>query len=335
MGAFRKGFTIIETMLFLALSGLLLVGLLGGLGGNIARQRYNDAVQDVVNMLRDQYSFVSDTQISLRLNENGKDDATCYGLTGYDKSTGPGDYFKSAAHNTPDWISYRGRTNCVIYGAVVTINEKYIETTELIGKDYQTVSRSLENGIPSNISDIKVLGEYVNANNLFVGCDSDYKNCYIRSADNSRIQYTKWGTRLLDTKGDPIKKTLLIFRSPRDGAIRTYVMNELPKVGDQEFKYDDINKEGEGKGRLLVGNGNDLDTYGINRYFKEDDKFKQDVDLDICVDAGDGQTQASVRRLVKVQRGGSGQNAVELINADVAKDKSEGASFADGEYECH
>ena len=335
MGAFRKGFTIIETMLFLALSGLLLVGLLGGLGGNIARQRYNDAVQDVVNMLRDQYSFVSDTQISLRLNDNDKDDASCYGLVKGDyggSGNNPGDYFKATANSTPDSISFRGRTNCVIYGAVVTINETYIETTELIGRDYQAVSRSLENGIPANISDIEVLKDYVTANNLFVGCDSEYSNCFVRSADNSRIQYAKWGTRLLDINGQPLKKTLLIIRSPRDGAIRTYVMEAIPKANDQEFKYDDINKENGGRGKTF--NSDVLKTYGINQYF-ENDNFRHDIDLDICVDAGDGQTQSNVRRLVKVQRGGTGQNAVELINADIAKDATEGASFADGEYECH
>ena len=59
-GAFRKGFTIIEVMLFLALSGLLLVGVLGGLGDNISRQRYNDAVQDVVNMM--QHHTIEDKQ---------------------------------------------------------------------------------------------------------------------------------------------------------------------------------------------------------------------------------------------------------------------------------
>ena len=53
-GAFLRGFTIIEVMLFLALSGVLLAGILGGLGGNIARQRYNDAVQDIANIMRDQ-----------------------------------------------------------------------------------------------------------------------------------------------------------------------------------------------------------------------------------------------------------------------------------------
>ena len=206
MGAFRKGFTIIEVMLFLALSGLLLVGLLGGLGGNIARQRYNDAVQDVVNMLRDQYSFVSDTQIALRLNDGAKQDTSCYGLVKGDSVSPPGEYFKSQSISTPDSISFRGRTNCVIYGAVVTINEKYIETTELIGKDYQAVSRSIKDGIPSNITDIEVFKDYVTANNLFVGCDSDYSHCYIRSADNSRIQYTKWVPRLLNINGEPIKK---------------------------------------------------------------------------------------------------------------------------------
>lgn len=52
------GFTIIEVMLFLAVSGLMMVGLMVGTGAAIQGQQYRDAVQSYANFLRDQYSRV-------------------------------------------------------------------------------------------------------------------------------------------------------------------------------------------------------------------------------------------------------------------------------------
>ena len=332
MGAFRKGFTIIEVMLFLALSGLLLVGILGGLGGNIARQRYNDAVQDTVNMLRDQYSFVTDTEIAVR----SSNDASCYGLVGSDIQDNPLQYFRAANNAKVDSVSYRGRTNCVIYGAVVNIHEDYMETTELIGRDYQAVLKERGEELDTSQSDMEILKNISSANNLFYHCDDEIEHCYIRSADNSRIQYAKWGTKFLDTKGEPMHKTLLIFRSPRNGAIRTYVWDGAiieKKDGDKDIyvKYEDINAKNNGSGEDVTAH-NIIDDYGINQYL--DSAHFQIKDLDICVDSGDAQTFSNARRLIKVQRGGSGQNAVELINLDIAKEAAEGRMFDDGVYEC-
>lgn len=54
----QSGFTIIEVMLVLGLTGLLLVGLLGGTFSSISNQRYNDSVRSFAEYLRTVYNEV-------------------------------------------------------------------------------------------------------------------------------------------------------------------------------------------------------------------------------------------------------------------------------------
>ncbi len=56
--ASRAGFTLIEVMLFLAISGLLLVGVLGGTYSAIGIQRYNDSLRSFAEFLRQTYGEV-------------------------------------------------------------------------------------------------------------------------------------------------------------------------------------------------------------------------------------------------------------------------------------
>lgn len=55
----QRGFTIIETMLVLAITGVLIAGLLVGLGSSIGNQRYLDAVYSFKSLLQDQYSKIN------------------------------------------------------------------------------------------------------------------------------------------------------------------------------------------------------------------------------------------------------------------------------------
>ncbi len=89
----KTGFTIIETMLFLAISGVLIAGLLVGVGSSINVQRYRDSVTSLRSFLQQQYSDVLNVS-----NDSIKND--CYG------------------DNATDVL--RGQSNCVILGRYIT-----------------------------------------------------------------------------------------------------------------------------------------------------------------------------------------------------------------------
>lgn len=72
----KKGFTLIEVMLFLAISGLLLVGVMGGTYRAISSQRYNDAVRGFSEYLRQIYAEVISPQ---SLGAGNSDESAIYG----------------------------------------------------------------------------------------------------------------------------------------------------------------------------------------------------------------------------------------------------------------
>ena len=314
----RVGFTIIEVMLFLALTGLLLSGVIVGLGNNLSRQRYNDAVEDVADILQDQYSFVSDIRINTRTKAQ---DSSCYALVASDITGGDAaSYFNSVAASKSKSISYRGRTNCVVYGAVVVINGKKntIQTTELIGRDYTTMAKQAEidgTDFPDNLNDIDILRTVAKANNVAVHCPSkgSTANCFIHTADNLTTRTIKWGVRLVDEHDNDIKATLLIFRSPRDGSIRTYVWKNFVSVGDDAVDYEAMNANNSGSG--VAYSASNLNRYGINSKITSAN-FKNNADLKICINTGTAQTYNEHQRMIKIIHNGAGQSAVQLVDLD-------------------
>jgi len=120
----NPGFTVIEIILFLGISGLLVFGILAGTGTSINIQRYRDSVSSFQSVLQKQFSEVTNTI-------NNRDSSlTCGGAT-------------SA---TP-----RGQSDCVILGRLVTSSDG---TTLTI--------RSVIGNIPltTETDDIKLLQAY-------------------------------------------------------------------------------------------------------------------------------------------------------------------------------
>ena len=66
MGNKQKGFTIIEVILFVAISGLLTSMLMVGVSMSINRQQYRDSVQSYAGFLRNEYSKVVNVENDLR-----------------------------------------------------------------------------------------------------------------------------------------------------------------------------------------------------------------------------------------------------------------------------
>ena len=71
----RIGFTLVEVALFLAISGLLLVGIIVGTQSSINAQRFRDSVQNYVEFLRSVYSEVENPQHT----GDGRSDKALYG----------------------------------------------------------------------------------------------------------------------------------------------------------------------------------------------------------------------------------------------------------------
>lgn len=121
------GFTIIEVMLFLAITAFLIMGILIGTGTSINTQRYRDSVSSLQSFFQEQYSEVSNV-------ENDRSDTlSCNG------------------------VSNLGQSDCVILG-------KYIASDS--GNSGSLVIKSVIGTIPpsqvvNNNNDVDVLKQYV------------------------------------------------------------------------------------------------------------------------------------------------------------------------------
>lgn len=111
-----RGFTIIEVMLFLSVSGGLLIALMVGVSANISQQRYRDSVTSLSGILQQQYSEVSNTR-------NARDTTwrCTNSLTEQDPVNGQG----------------RGTTECVILGRYIRTldNGSRLEIGNVIGSE--------------------------------------------------------------------------------------------------------------------------------------------------------------------------------------------------------
>lgn len=126
----ETGFTVIEVMLFLAVTGLLAVGILVGSGVTIGQQRYRDSVNNLKSFIQQQYSEVSN--VSNDRNKGWNCDAT-------------GEVTEDATGQP------RGTSDCVLLGRLITIDVSGTKLTAANVVGYHTP------GAPTASSDIEEL----------------------------------------------------------------------------------------------------------------------------------------------------------------------------------
>lgn len=113
MGArISSGFTIIETMLFLAVTGLLIMGALIGTGTALSNQRYRDSVETFKNLVQAQYAELNSIK-------NDRSDAWACGASA-----------KPVAGD-----EYRGQSDCLIVGRYMVINEGDISIFNVLARE--------------------------------------------------------------------------------------------------------------------------------------------------------------------------------------------------------
>ncbi len=183
----QRGFTIVEVMLFLALSGMLAVLLLAGWGTMINTQRYKDSTRTLQTFLQQQYNLVYNT-------ENGRTaDLSCDATNGV----------RDNAAGEP-----RGQTSCILMGRYVRISGSSVDVFAIVGteltdelqpNDEQAILATNPRRVTQDLglSDVRLT--------------IPWQATVVGSSGSS----------------DPADYAVAIVRSPLNGAVHTYALDKL------------------------------------------------------------------------------------------------------------
>ena len=196
----RTGFTLIEIVLFLAITGLLFVGIVAGTGNSIAQQRFTDSVQSFTELLRSVYSEVSNPQSV----GEGRSETAIYGkLISFGQTTG-------LDGEKIDELDQR----IFIYDVVGKVNH--------VGDD--------------NTGKITEVLSNLGANVAIETTDDDGKKI-MEPAGEIRSYTPRWGASIektdldyFDSKKDLFVGSILIVRHPRSGTINTLVSKDVIQI---------------------------------------------------------------------------------------------------------
>lgn len=296
------GFTIIETMLFLAIAGLIFAGLVAGTNGAIRRQRYKDSVQGFVDDLRDLYSLVENTQVL--------------------------DYpYKVNCGGTAS--EGRGRSNCSVYGIYAIISPNHagkenIEAYWVVGTDQSLIKgkTSDRDFFAANVSgsyakvSTKILKdgggyEFAKAKShsilwgadVAIPCNSSYATEMVNNLPITAIQGCESGGKL---SNDRNQVELFIYRSPITGSVNTMSgLTSAPSVNQGSTIENDT----------AFTNGVNLSSIiSMTSLFNH-------YDVSLCITGGSGMSYDGGIRMVTIDGNGSNSNAVRLIEADSDENK--------------
>jgi hypothetical protein len=179
----KAGFTIIETMLFLGITGLLVVGVLVGTGASINIQRYRDSITSLQSLLQQQFSDVSNVS-------NGRNNNWACDSNGVITEQSPGNG------------TVRGQSDCVILGRLITP----------INSGHTLLIRDVVGSVPSGVvlaqNDLDVLKQYkiqlspVTSDSY----DIEWDSSLVKPGGDTAASFS-----------------VLILQSPLSGIIRTFV----------------------------------------------------------------------------------------------------------------
>lgn len=181
----QNGFTIIEVMLFLAITGMLAAAILVGSGVAIGQQRYRDSVSSLQSYIQQQYNKVINVT-------NDRDKSWTCDSNGIVTQT-----------DTPSAGEARGTTDCVMLGRLMTVDETGTSLKSAVVVGYRSP------GAVTQTNDIAEL-------------TTNYKlgTAPIDQDDSS----VNWGAQIVKPKTTaPMPLSILVIRSPLSGAMMTFV----------------------------------------------------------------------------------------------------------------
>jgi|GEM_PF-2534343 hypothetical protein len=306
------GFTIIETILFIAIAGLVFTGVVAGTNGAIRRQRYKDTVQSFTDDLRDLYSIVENTEV---LNY-GETKVTCGGSTS--KAAG------------------RGRSSCSVYGIIAKIKldseasgktGENIEAYWIMGEDEKVVAKNR----PTRSTDSRFLKDagvssyvYYESDSTPYQIEAKKASLYWGSELKVLCSYDEHGFKTNSApcqtgkdeieSGEGVDVYLMIYRSPISRNVRTmvaYTHNNPEYWGDTFDGYGTSFALDAGNSDDGADDEQNIDSPDMHvvMFGREEVKF--------CITPGQGMSsERRGLRMVSIKKDASTQNDVRLVEAD-------------------
>lgn len=199
-----RGFTIIEVMLFLAITGALFAALMIGVNTGITQQRYLDSVRSYKALIQNEYSEVASTR-----NEDIEDWKCDDGQKAVEQATPRGT---------------RGASQCVILGRAIQIIDsgKKVVTESVTGYNI--------NGTDEDRDDITAIKSYLPKLGRF-------------DERATELDWGAYLTPVPPRAGSPASTAvILILRSPSTGLIRVFTSPDQVGNGTDLSSYiDQIN----------------------------------------------------------------------------------------------
>lgn len=184
----KKGFTILEVMLFLAITGLMLIGVIGGTYSAIASQRYTDSVRSFAEFLRQTYAEVISPET---LKEQGGNDNN---LAIYGKAI----IFGADGENKDD-------------------KDNRVYTATLVGSaDLKGTQATTSSDLVKALADVN-LEFFCGDSSRAASSVSSYTPLW-----QAKIMAPKSDDPLVGEEKQDFKGTVLIARTPGSGAIHTF-----------------------------------------------------------------------------------------------------------------
>src|SRR5574344_166675 len=338
----KKGFTLIEVALFLAISGCLITAVIGTASSNVQRRRYNDSVNDLVSYLRKAYSEAISVE-NVRETDDGNKTYYC-SISSINLNTGSG----ISSNATSGTDNYPGRTNCVMYGKLVTFGELDAETgqpsTDI--HMYDVIGTVYDTNINTASPDARIALKIDTGSNV-VTIKSSTSRCELGYAGQSESYTPYWSARLeVPGSKDLYTGAILIARSPISGTVRTYVYtgstgHELDVNSDN---FGEADKDYAFDIQYLVSrvdtanatcdNGN-IAAY-TNKYsnkflnstinsnltaansivIDENKTYFKDETITLCVGGDEANSLGNSRRAIQILKDGNNSTAVKLANQD-------------------
>lgn len=293
MSGLKKGFTLIEVALFLVITGALFAAITVGVQNSISQQKFNDAVQNFAEFLRNAYAETMNVQ-NLAY---GRSNKAIYGKLisfGEDKD------FSGETINTND-----SKNVVYMYDVVGDIGD--------IG-----TGNVLETLVKLNADVIMVKDNEVKPASMIENYTPKWTSQIEPACNDSGCDY------------NPFKGAVLIVRHPRSGTVYTFVMEDKAiSVGgsiaaaqeDYELALTQLSSEDEDERIAAQGVIDDiisgLKGTNVLKENIEEGNFEMAA-LDFCVNP-EFDVEYSNRRDVRIVSGARNASGVEIIDDNGSK----------------